>query len=94
MQTDHIEAVSGAIEIGKVINAGPRRTFYLLERGLLSGPQDRRRLAIDHEANCATFCSESLPRVSEERSVSAETSTAARSKCRSVGATAAKANLS
>jgi hypothetical protein len=35
MQTDHIEAIWGAIEIGKVINAGPRRTFYLLEKGLL-----------------------------------------------------------
>ncbi len=35
MQSDHIEAVWGAIEIGKVINAEARRTFYLLEKGLL-----------------------------------------------------------
>ncbi len=35
MQNEQIEAVWGAAEIGKVINAPLRRTFYLLERGLL-----------------------------------------------------------
>jgi len=34
-QSDDIQAVWGASEIGRIINAPLRRTFYLLERGLL-----------------------------------------------------------